>query len=174
MQNCDNLAIDSRLSDKVNACPQLLSLTQLCPRLISFLAECGCCLKSLSPCLPPRSYSQRQIQTAQGSLRLDVLITWHFFLHQHEPKGKRWGLFLWAWGTVPSSSSSLPRQKVQQIRCQMIFNVKRARLFSWHPLLGALLHGTDTPLLSIQVSSNGTQVRGSERMRTYGEEEEQR
>lgn len=47
--------------------------------------------------------------------------------------------------------------------------MKRTCLSPWHPLLGALLHGTDTPPLSIQVSSNGTQSRGGgERERVGG------
>lgn len=120
--------------------------------VISFL----CCLK-----VCPHFFLLKHRQ-ARDSLCLDVLITRLLFLHQREPKGERWGAVSRSVGSSYVLLLSSQRQKVQQIRCQMIFNVKRACLFPWHPLLGTLLHGADTPPLSIQVSSNGTQVGGRE------------
>lgn len=170
LQNCGNLAIHSRLSEMTEMRREVFSCC-LCHNFALGWSQWEL-FKSLSSFLPPLSSSQRQTGSEQSlswCINYVVLLlspTWTI-------EGKMGALSLSMGNSIVLLLSS-QRQKVQQIRCQMIFNVKRACLFPWHPLLGALLHGTDTPLLSIQVSSNGTQVRGGERKRTYGKEEEQR
>lgn len=83
------------------------------------------------------------------------------------------------WGEAGPSSLSL-RQKVRQIRCQMIFNVKRAPSFFRDTfLLGAALRGADTHIAATAARSGshhalrerGTTPPGRGRTK-MGEEEE--
>lgn len=170
LQKLWQLSIHSRLSEKTEMRREVFSCC-LCHNCAPGWSQWEL-FKSLSPFLPRLSSSQRQTGSEQSlswCINYVVLLlspTWTV-------EGKMGGVSV-GMGNSSVLLLSSQRQKVQQIRCQMIFNVKRACLFPWHPLLGALLQCTDTPLLSIQVSSNGTQVRGGERKRPYGKEEEQR
>lgn len=88
MQDCDNVASDSGPGGSWIVASDVILV-------ISFL----CCLK-----VCPHFFLLKH-REARDSFCLDVLITWLLFLHQREPKGERWGLFLAAWGAVTSSSS---------------------------------------------------------------------
>lgn len=168
MQNWDNLALSRRLSEYA---PEVVVLNsspdKMMPPPIDLLfhKDYGCCQKA---CLHFPFLKHRQ---AENSLCLDVLITRFFFLLQPETKRDGWQsvrnspvLFLWS-----------RQQKVQQIRCQMIFNVKRAPSLSLTSSPGCTwLHGADTPALSIQLSSNGTHGGGREERTAHGTEQEPR